>query len=95
MNVANSWAFWIGLIGALAVLCSTFCVACGAGCRVHDAAQGRLLSAAGRRLYRQRANRRQDIPGGGSVFTITTSPLAPIPLCRRSAAAESTSPTAC
>ena len=58
-------------------------VACGACCRVHDAVQGRLLSAAGRRLYRQRADRRQDIPGGGSVFSITTSPLAPIPLCRR------------
>ena len=69
--VSNSWAFWIGLIGALSVLyvlptligvlrhveslalvvILNFVpdrMACGAGCRVHDAAQGRLLSAAGR-----------------------------------------------
>ncbi len=32
MNVANSWAFWIGLIGALAVLCSTFCRLSSACC---------------------------------------------------------------
>ncbi len=117
MNVANNWAFWIGLIGALAVLyvlptligvlrhveslalvvILNFVpdrVACGAGCRVHDAPQGRLLSTAGHPLYRQRANRRQDIPGGGSVFTVVTFLLAPIPLYRRCAAAGSTSPTA-
>jgi hypothetical protein len=69
--VANSWAFWIGLIGALSVhyvlptligvlrhveslalvVILNFVpgrMACGAGCRVHDAAQGRLLIAAGR-----------------------------------------------
>ena len=70
MNVANGWAFWIELIGALAVRCVLPIligvlryveslagrdlelvpdrVACGAGCRVHDAVQGRLLSAMGR-----------------------------------------------